>query len=112
MPIAHCVLAPEINVEQTSSASLVSCWAQYANVDEQQMTINLLSCHQQIGQAYAVIATLLLPSLWQQEAINRLQLGLAKALAECLKQPVERILVITQIIESGRVVDNGQLLSW
>lgn len=109
MPIANCIVAPDIS---KGEGDLLALWAECSGKSASHMTVNLLSSQAQFGNPYAVVANLYLPSLWSAEDVSALQLGLAKSLAEYFKVDIERLLVMTHIIDSGRVVDAGQEVVW
>ncbi|MFV1873604.1 MAG: hypothetical protein ACMZ64_09810 [Oleiphilus sp.] len=109
MPIANCLMTKALS---KSSASLIDRWAEAAGISSEHMTINLITCQEQLGVSYQVMATLLLPSMWSNSSISAIQLGLAKALAEHFDLSLNEVHVITHIIESGRVVESGHELTW
>ncbi|MBO6793015.1 MAG: hypothetical protein JJ895_03825 [Balneolaceae bacterium] len=76
------------------------------------MTINFITSSDQVGKGYKVMATLLLPSIWKPAMISSLQIGLAEALSKYISLSVEDVHVITNIIDSGMVVENGQEITW
>lgn len=76
------------------------------------MTVNILHSQAQAGNRYAIMATLLLPSIWSDEDVTSLQLGLASALAAFYALPVEQVFISTTIVASGRVVEKGQTVCW
>jgi hypothetical protein len=54
----------------------------------------------------------MLPSHWSKENISKLQLGLAKALSKCLRVSIKQVHIVTNIIDSGLVVENGEETTW
>jgi hypothetical protein len=109
MPIALCFV----------DARLVKCgenpvelWRDESGIACDEMTINIISSGQQFGKPYPVIARLMLPSLWPPPQVSALQTGLARALARHFDLETAQVLVITQMVESGLVVDNGQEINW
>lgn len=109
MPIANCFIRPEC---QAGSGNLVQLWASESGMAAKHMTMNLVKAEQQFGAQYKVMANLWLPSLWSAPDISALQIGLARALASYYELPIAEVLVVTQIIESSRVVENGLEVSW
>ena len=65
-----------------------------------------------MGKEYAVIATLLLPSIWLRNEISALQKGLARALSVYYSLPNEQVFITTSIVDSGFVVENGNEVTW
>lgn len=58
------------------------------------------------------MATLQLPSVWSQEKVTVLQLGLARALSQYFQLSLEQVHVVTTTINSGLVVENGGQITW
>ncbi len=112
MPVAHCIVAPEVRLDACADPSLVQRWGVHAGEATTHMTINLVQGVLQQGAPYRVMAVLYLPTAWSDEAVQRLQVGLARSLAEGLQCPLETVQVITQRVRSGAVVEGGQTLIW
>lgn len=110
MPIANCFVAPSHSLR--SSVDIVAAWAKESGKGAEQMTVNMIYASQQRGKGYAVMANLLLPSLWSRSDISLLQIGLAKALATSFGVDINQIHIVTSVISSGMVVENGQELKW
>lgn len=104
MPVAQCFLT------RLPETDLVARWSRLAGVEAEHMTLQLVKVDAQQGRPYEAMAWLHLPSLWSAEAVDRLQLGLARALAEALDAPADRVMVLTSTVESGRVVEGGEVL--
>lgn len=104
MPVAQCFLArlPEVD--------LVERWSSHAGVGPEHMTLQLVEVDAQQGRPYEAVAWLHLPALWSEERVERLQLGLARALAEALDVPADQVMVLTSIVPSGRVVEGGRIV--
>jgi hypothetical protein len=109
MPIANCVVSKNCT---GGSANLIEVWAADAGISPEHMTVNMVSCEEQLGNRYKIMATLLLPSLWSSSEISRLQLGLARSLAQYFEIPMNEVHVITHIVSSGLVVESGQEVEW
>lgn len=112
MPIANCIVKRRNFQEAMSSETLIELWATASGKSSEHMTVNILESSNQQGNIYDIMATLYLPSLWSNQDVDLLQLGLAKALAEYFNVGVNRVHVITQIVVSGMVVDNGEIVEW
>ncbi|MEC7521638.1 MAG: hypothetical protein VYE22_17285 [Myxococcota bacterium] len=104
MPIARCL------VTHLPDADLVTAWSRHAGVGPEHMTLQLVRVDAQQGRPYDAIAWLSLPTVWSDEAVDRLQLGLARALAEGLDAAPDRVMVMTSMIASGRVVEGGEIV--
>ena len=112
MPIANCILTPECINSSDQQGNLIDKWAKAADQSSEHMTINLLTLKEQLGNAYQIMASLQLPALWSPKDISSLQTGLAKALSEHFSVPLSTVHVVTNIIESGRVVEDGKEVKW
>ena len=111
MPIAHCMMSQSV-MESLSGVDLVALWGHYSEQSTEFMTVNILPVAKQFGQPYAVMATLYLPNLWPEGKVKRLQEGLAAAFVDALNMTAEQVHVLTQIVDSGRVVENGKVVEW
>ena len=83
MPVAQCFLT------RLPETDLVARWSRLAGVEAEHMTLQLVKVDAQQGRPYEAMAWLHLPSLWSAEAVDRLQLGLARAEARSLRGDVE-----------------------
>ena len=111
MPIANCFVRDGV----TSGADvqgLTGVWAEESGIGDEHMTINLIAGTLQDGAAYGITAFLYLPSLWSADHVRQLQVGLASALARGFAVDPVEVQVITSIVESGHVVQNGQTQEW
>lgn len=109
MPIANCIVSP---AHQQCLGNIIEAWAEESGKPIEHMTVNITNSNQQFGNEYAVMANLLLPSMWSSSEVSSLQIGLAKALAKNFKVSIKQIHVVTSIINSGMVVEGGQELTW
>jgi hypothetical protein len=112
MPIVNCFIAPGLDPAQTNQQDIIDLWGKEANQSTGHMAINWIRCTMQTGHSYPVMAELSLASLWSAEHISDIQVGLAKALAIYFSLSLEQVFVLTTIVESGRVVDNGREVIW
>jgi hypothetical protein len=114
MPIANCIINPELSAhtDLSDQTDIISIWSKQSGVAIEHMTINFVSSIAQLGKQYQVMATLQLPSIWSQEKISILQLGLATTLSKCFSIPSEQVHVVTSVIDSGLVVENGEQITW
>lgn len=112
MPVANCVVCKDCYQRVNSNRSLIALWADESGKSAQHMSVNIIEAVQQQGNACPILANLYLPSLWSEQDIDALQTGLAKALARYFEVAVSQVLVITSIVDSGRVVENGQVERW
>lgn len=75
------------------------------------MTLDLVAVRQG-GKRYGAITWLYLPSLWPDEAVAALATDLAAALAERLEVESSSVQVLTSILTSGLVVEDGEIMQW
>lgn len=111
MPIADCFFIGELPADADLDG-LVALWSEESDVGPEEMTINLIAGAQQGGSSYRLMALLFLPSVWSPEAVGRLQRGLAAALSRGLGLSPADVHVITSIVDSGHVVENGGTQEW
>jgi hypothetical protein len=109
VPIANCLVASVPDNLDTSE--IVAAWSNRSGIDSDEMTINLLQAHQ-AGKPYAVMAWLYLPSIWPDGAVAALTEGLAAALADAFVVELSSVQVVTSIVASGLVVEDGQTVRW
>lgn len=109
MPIANCIVSDGC---PSGNGNVLELWASESGYSSEHMTINILSAKEQVGRQYLVMAQLMLPSLWPASAVSSLQIGLAKSLATYFQLHVSDVQVITTIIPSGLVVENGHEIQW
>lgn len=112
MPIANCTISSKCIKNLQGSTDLVGLWANESGISSEQMTINIITNHNQFGNNYEVMANLLLPSIWSSTDISSIQVGLAKALAIYFEISVKAVHVITNIVDSGMVVEDGKEIQW
>ncbi len=112
MPIANCVVSAHCLKNIKPAGKLVDLWAGKSGKPAQQMTLNIIERVQQEGSAYEVMTQLYLPSLWSQDDIELLQLGLADALATYFDIAIGDVQIITHVVESGMVVEDGEVATW
>ena len=110
MPIANCIVSPDCCSAVKESLSFL--WARESGKSEEHMTINVIQSHQQFGHHYPVMVNLLLPAAWSDENVSCLQTGLAQALSIYFCLPVSRIHIVTLMVQSGHVVENGHEIRW
>ena len=113
MPIANChLIADAYKSYRDNTIDLIELWSAHSAESAEHMTINFIRIDDQLGQRYAVMAWLYLPTLWPTVSVDRLQTGLASALAEGLQLKLEEVQVITMPVSSGHVVERGELVKW
>lgn len=109
MPIANCIIKRDLD---RCEGDLIGLWSSESQQPAEHMTVNIIVSEGQMGKSYGAMATLYLPSLWSESAINKLQLGLSYALSKFYRLPAAEVFVTTCIVESGRVVEEGVVLNW
>lgn len=109
MPIANCFFAASTHTPDAEM--IVSTWSKRSGVASGEMTVNVVNAAQG-GKKYAVMAWLYLPSLWSSDDIVALSEGLAAALADVTGSPPSSVQVVTCIVGSGNVVEDGETLRW
>ncbi|MCS0045428.1 hypothetical protein [Vibrio antiquarius] len=112
MPIANCILSPQVAANSSDSTGLIEKWGEHSGIDTSEMTVTVMRSDEQMGKEYGAICTLNLPNLWSPKAVSSLQVGLAKAISEHFSLKDAEVLVMTFLIESGLVVEGGKEVSW
>lgn len=112
MPIANCIVTDKYRNTNDKSLDLVTLWANESFKPAEHMTINIISCNEQYGNQYGVMANLQIPTIWSSNDISLLQLGLVKALSIYFKAPMNDIHVVTTLISSGMVIEDGEVITW
>jgi len=114
MPIVNCTIAPDLECEIKNNHDLIKRWSIESGFPEgaKEMTINIVRSEAQYGNQYKIIANLFLPSLWSSDALRSLQCGLDIVLRRCFSLRPDEILIITHVIDSGLIVDKGEVVEW
>ena len=113
MPIANCFINSErYDGDLNAIGDLVALWSKRTGESAQHMSLNFMLTDLQQGSRYVVMAWLYLPSLWSSVGATRLQIELAQALAEGLEIDLNEVHVVTTMIKSGFVVDDGKQVEW
>ena len=109
MPIANCFIHDQLTA---ADSDLITQWAEMAGVEASLLTINFMRIEKQLGMRYDVMVTLLLPTAWSKEQAVLIQSSLAFALSEYFAIEITLVHVVTQWVESGDAVENGEQVSW
>jgi hypothetical protein len=111
MPIATCFLKNKsINPEELQQ--LVNEWAALIQVDQKDICVNAVTGFQQAGQNYELMINLYLPSLWSEKDVGKIQTSLLELFCQYLNLNVSEVFIMTSIIQSGHVVENGEIVRW
>lgn len=110
MPIATCFLKNRI--ENNTLNKIASEWGKSIEVDSKDICINYIQNFNQAGQQYDALVNLYLPSLWSDNDIEKIQNELLNMLVKHLHITHDRVFIITSIIKSGHVVENGDIITW
>ena len=111
MPIAYCFVKDKPGIK-AHLQKLVSDWANEAGVDPKNITINLVTIQHQVGNPYAVMINLYLPTVWSEEDVQRIQVSLLKVAMNHFQVEAKEIFVMTSLIQSGHVVEDGKVVRW
>lgn len=112
MPIANCFIAPKLIQTSNTTDDLIAAWAKRSGIDSSEMTIMLTPYEHRLGKEYTVICQLFLPTAWSQSAISALQTGLSHAIADTFSLDNSQIFLMTTLVESGFVVEQGREVKW
>lgn len=111
MPILH-LCTSNISPTKEQLDTLVVEWANEIAVNIKDININLIETKIQAGNEYKIIANLYLPSLWNDEDISHIQLSLGRLIIKHLNLTLKDVFIMTSIIQSGNVVENGNTKKW
>lgn len=111
MPIAICNIKNKA-ISNKILEPLVSKWADKIGVNIRDISITFVPNCIQFGQQYDILCNLYLPSLWEKENVNLIQNELLVVLVDAFKIQTENIFIITNIVQSGNVVENGKIVEW
>lgn len=111
MPIAICYTHDKI-FDKPTLQRVATEWAALIEVDTKDIHISIVSPQIQAGQAYKAMVHLFLPTLWTREAVNKIQLSLHQMLMKHANLTSSEIFVITTLVPSGQVVENGCIIHW
>lgn len=111
MPIATCFIKNN-KISKQQWDTLSAEWAQRIGVDVKDICLTMVTGFIQSGQTYEALVQLSLPSLWAKEDIKTIQMELLSLLSELLKVSSDQIFILTTIIQSGHVVENGKVVKW
>ncbi|OEY65927.1 hypothetical protein [Marinobacter sp. X15-166B] len=112
MPIAVCSVSRACFDRRARHHDPVQLWSQLSGQSANQMTINVACTEECYGRSYDVLSRLLLPDVWSAEDVATLQVSLATALATYFQVPIDGVVVVTSLVRTGHVVENGELQRW
>ena len=112
MPIASCQVSKKCFERRSDTIDPIRLWADISGKSAEHMTISISCTDVGFGKTYDVLAQLLLPDVWSQDDIASLQVSLAKALASYFSISVNSVFVATTIVNSGNVVEDGEIQHW
>lgn len=111
MPIANCYInGIKVSIKQVET--LTKAWADTIKVALKDICLSFMEVSWQTGQNYKVMVHLFLPTLWGESGIEKVQLSLDKLLKKHLKLGTGDVFIMTSIIQSGNVTENGQIGRW
>lgn len=111
MPIINCY-TKNINLLPEEWDRLVDTWARQIGITRNDITIHIIQEYLQIGALYDLKIELYLPSLWSDEAVTRIQESFLELIEKNLGIKQTNIFLMTQIIQSGHVIDRGEKAEW
>lgn len=112
MPIANCAVSKNLEEKVSTNEDLIDIWSKEAGTESNEMTISIAYCDEVKGKQYDVISHLYLPSIWSEEKRRKIEIGLAIALSRYFQIPINNVIVILSIVQSGQVVENGKVIEW
>jgi hypothetical protein len=110
MPIANCIVN-NFGLPLIDYQLVVNEWADEIPTKRENITLSFIA-GSQYGNKYKMLVNLYLPSVWKSGEVERIQLTLLNTLIKHLNLNKEEIFVLTSIIHSGHVVENGEIQNW
>lgn len=110
MPIANCFIKDMVTTEEANS--LASKWAKAIHVDVKDICITFIPDCIQGGQQYKILINLYLPSLWSEKNLKNIQITLFNILLNHFQYEKHEIFVMATIVQSGHVLEGGELIEW
>lgn len=111
MPIANCFIK-ENEVVLDGLDVLITEWAAKIGTDVNDITMTFIPVLRQAGQTYSVLINLYLPDFWSSDEVKGIQVGLLDSVCKCLKVQSDRVFILTVLISTGNVVENGKIVTW
>lgn len=111
MPIANCYIKNR-EIPKNELEDLVRQWAELWHIDVSDICLTVLTEFMQVGQQYEVMINLFLPSLWSNGDVRSIQKALLELMMNYLKIEPSDIFLMTSIIQSGHVMENGGIVEW
>ena len=111
MPIAYCHLAPDL-IKTVDFSSIVSAWASAIQVQESDITFNLIPVEQQVGQHFRIMIQLYLPTLWEPTQVRHIMEELGRLMQEHVPMKPDELFIHTHLVESGHVFTDGKIEEW
>jgi len=111
MPILNCYTT-KTNLHSERWEHLAHAWSEKIGVDQKDINIHVICDCLQVGAKYELKAELYLPSLWSDQAVTNIQQSFLELAEEILDIKPGDIFLMTQIIQSGHVIDRGKREEW
>ncbi len=111
MPIANCFIKDK-SVAHLPLKKMASEWAVQVGVEEHDICLTFIPNCVQAGQQYQVLANLYLPTLWPPQKVSDIQKSLLAVLCKHVNVSPVDVFIITSMVESGHVVEGGEIVNW
>jgi len=111
LPIANCYIN-QVKVSDEELEALTNEWAEKIEVELKDICLSFVEVSTQTGQKYKVLVNLFLPSAWDKSSIEKIQINLDLVLKKYLRLNDRDVFIITNIVESGNVVEGGKIVRW
>lgn len=110
MPVAVCYCKTLISTDDLEK--IVDDWAELTGVSREEVSITIVNDFIRAGKQYSVVANLFLPSLWKKNEVIMIEKGFLKLLSKYMQIKKEEVFIMTIILPSQHVIDNGDVVSW
>ena len=110
MPIANCIL--RVSPDTEACEGVLGELSRRLDIEPENITLNFTNSDHQVGQRYDLMIHLYLPSLWTAEEAEKIGLVFIEVISKGLGVRSEDASLITTIVQSGHVIDNGTVQRW
>ncbi|WP_438446098.1 hypothetical protein [Gorillibacterium sp. sgz5001074] len=112
MPMAFIYVGKDLPVSEEQTEKLMGAWSSLAKISLKDITVTVMEHVHQAGKAYKAMVRLCLPSRWEESDVRRITMSLHEAMVKTFHLPAEDIVILTSLLESGKILDRGKIIEW
>ncbi|MGB0892334.1 MAG: hypothetical protein ACPGUU_08270 [Flavobacteriaceae bacterium] len=110
MLIVNCFIKKK-QTSYTKLQKVIKHWSNDIQVDDKEICLSVQQNKMQVGKQYEIMVNLFLPSSWKKD-IKNTQRSLINHFVECLNVDNSEIFLFTSIINSGNIIESGEIKEW